>query len=118
MSPARWSRTISPASRLPAEPFGGREEQGLRAQRLARPGPIDQSPLHQEDLPVPDPGPGGAPLPVRPCPVCHTDLHLGEGDLPPPQLPLTPGHQVVAEVVAAGEATRLLTGARVGVPWL
>jgi propanol-preferring alcohol dehydrogenase len=90
----------------------------LRAQRLARPGPIDQSPLHQEDLPVPDPGPGEVLLRVRACAVCHTDLHLVEGELHPPQLPLTPGHQVVAEVVAAGEAARLLPGARVGVPWL
>ena len=74
----------------------------MRAQRLARPGPIDQSPLHQEDLPVPDPGPGEVLLRVRACAVCHTDLHLVEGELTPPQLPLTPGHQVVAEVVAAG----------------
>ena len=90
----------------------------MRAQRLARPGPIDQSPLHPEDLPVPDPGPGEVLLRVRACAVCRTDLHLVEGELHPPRLPLTPGHQVVAEVVVTGKATRLLPGARVGVPWL
>lgn len=67
---------------------------------------------------MPEPGPGEVLLRVRACAVCHTDLHLVEGELHPPRLPLTPGHQVVAEVVAAGEAARLLPGARVGVAWL
>jgi len=90
----------------------------VRALRLARPAPIDHAPLQREDLPVPEPAPGEVLLRVRACAVCRTDLHLVEGDLHPPRLPLTPGHQVVAEVVAAGEGSPLPQGARVGVPWL
>jgi propanol-preferring alcohol dehydrogenase len=50
--------------------------------------------------------------------VCHTDLHLVEGELTPVKLPVTPGHQVVGEVVAQGEGAGLAPGARVGVAWL
>ena len=54
--------------------------------------------------------------------MCHTDLHIVEGDLHPPRLPLTPGHQVVGRVVGIGETafeqTKLQLGQRVGVPWL
>jgi propanol-preferring alcohol dehydrogenase len=58
-------------------------------------------------------------LRVRACGVCHTDLHIVEGDLPPHQLPITPGHQVVALVEEAGSGvTRFKVGDRVGVPWL
>ncbi len=58
-------------------------------------------------------------LRVRACGVCHTDLHIIEGDLPPRKLPLTPGHQVVATVEQAGtEVRRFKAGDRVGVPWL
>jgi propanol-preferring alcohol dehydrogenase len=87
----------------------------VRAQRLAHSGPIDRTPLHLEDLPVPEPGPGELLLRVRACGVCRTDLHIVEGDLPLPRLPLTPGHQVVAEVVSGGS---LSPGSRVGVAWL
>ncbi|HMK08099.1 MAG TPA: zinc-dependent alcohol dehydrogenase family protein, partial [Anaerolineales bacterium] len=90
----------------------------VRAQRLAQTGPIDRSPLTMEDLPVPKPGPGEVLLRVRACAVCHTDLHLVEGELQPPRLPVTPGHQVVAEVVGAGAGASIDLGQRVGVPWL
>jgi propanol-preferring alcohol dehydrogenase len=90
----------------------------VRAQRLIRSGPIDHAPLQAEDLPVPEPGPGEVLLRVRACAVCHTDLHLAEGELTPPSLPLTPGHQAVGEVVAAGAGADIAVGTRLGVAWL
>jgi alcohol dehydrogenase, propanol-preferring len=67
-------------------------------------------PLREADLPVPEPGPGQVLLRVRACGVCRTDLHVVDGELPEPKLPLVPGHQIVGEDVATGE--------RLGVPWL
>jgi len=90
----------------------------VRAQRLARPGAIEKGPLTLEDRPVPEPGPGEVLLRVAACGVCHTDLHIVEGELSPPRLPLIPGHQVVAEVVRAGDGAELKPGTPVGVPWL
>ena len=90
----------------------------MRAQRLARPGAIEKGPLTLEDRPVPEPGPGEVLLRVAACGVCHTDLHIVEGELSPPRLPLIPGHQVVAEVVRAGDGAELKPGTPVGVPWL
>jgi propanol-preferring alcohol dehydrogenase len=56
---------------------------------------------------------------VRACGVCRTDLHVVDGELPDPKLPLIPGHQIVAEVVARGEgAERFVPGDRIGIPWL
>jgi propanol-preferring alcohol dehydrogenase len=56
---------------------------------------------------------------VRACGVCRTDLHLVDGELADPRLPIVPGHEIVGSVIEAGEAvTRLGTGERVGVPWL
>jgi propanol-preferring alcohol dehydrogenase len=72
--------------------------------------------LRLAELPDPEPAPGQVLLRVRACGVCRTDLHVVDGDLPQPKLPLVPGHQVVGEVVA-GEG-RFEAGARVGVPWL
>lgn len=91
----------------------------MRAVRLNRPGPIETGPLDVEDLPVPQVGTGEVLLRVRACGVCHTDLHIAEGELSPPELPRTPGHQVVADVVQRGRgADGIGEGARVGVPWL
>ena len=68
---------------------------------------------------VPEPGPGQLLLRVRACGVCRTDLHVVDGELPDPKLPLVPGHEIVAEGVARGrEAARFREGASVGVPWL
>jgi alcohol dehydrogenase, propanol-preferring len=76
-------------------------------------------PLVARDLPEPVPGPGELLLRVRACGVCRTDLHIVDGELAEPTLPLVPGHQIVAEVVGAGEgAARFEPGARIGVPWL
>jgi propanol-preferring alcohol dehydrogenase len=75
-----------------------------------------RTPLRHTELPDPEPAPGQVLLRVRACGVCRTDLHIVDGELPHPALPLVPGHQVVADVVAGGE--RFASGTRVGVPWL
>ncbi len=75
-----------------------------------------RTPLRPADLPDPSAGPGQALLRVRACGVCRTDLHIVDGELAHPKLPLVPGHQVVAEVLES--AGRFPPGARVGVPWL
>src|SRR5215213_3331782 len=78
-----------------------------------------RQPLREAGLEDPRPGPGQVLLRVRACGVCRTDLHVLDGELPDPKLPLVLGHQVVGEVVASGEgAERFSPGARVGVPWL
>ncbi|MGB6441898.1 MAG: zinc-dependent alcohol dehydrogenase family protein [Thermoplasmata archaeon] len=67
----------------------------------------------------PPPGPRDLLLRVRACGVCRTDLHIVDGDLPLPRLPLIPGHEIVGEVVRRGaEVTEFREGDRVGVPWL
>lgn len=84
-----------------------------------QPGPITAGPLRLIDRPVPEPGPGQLLLKVLACGVCRTDLHLAEGDLPPHGTDVTPGHEIVGEVVAAGPAvTRFGVGDRVGGAWL
>lgn len=76
-------------------------------------------PLRPAELPDPIPGPGQVLLRVRACGVCRTDLHIVDGELSEPKLPLVPGHQMVGEAIGAGEgAERFAPGARVGVPWL
>ena len=76
-------------------------------------------PLRPAELPAPEPGPGEVLLRVEACGVCRTDLHVVDGELPDPSLPLVLGHQIVGSVTAvAGEVGELATGDRVGVPWL
>ena len=74
------------------------------------------TPLRPADLPEPEPGPGQVVLRVGACGVCRTDLHIVDGELAEPKLPLVLGHQVVGDVVRGG--TRFEPGARVGIPWL
>ena len=74
--------------------------------------------LHLRDLPAPRPSAGEVLLQVRCCGICRTDLHIVDGELSDPKLPLVPGHQIVGVVVAAGPGARLAPGDRVGVPWL
>jgi len=82
---------------------------------LDRPG----SPLAERDVADPRPEPGEVLVRAHACGVCRTDLHVVDGDLTEPKLPLVPGHQIAGEVVAAGEgAARFAAGDRVGVPWL
>jgi len=78
-----------------------------------------RQPLRESDLPAPVPAPGQVSLRVQACGVCRTDLHIVDGDLHKPKLPLVPGHQIVGIVEALGEgAERFASGERVGVPWL
>jgi len=79
---------------------------------LAAPGEA----LRESELPAPEPGPGQVSVAVSASGVCRTDLHVVDGELPDPKLPLVPGHQVVGRVVAGGE--RFAAGDRVGIPWL
>ncbi len=91
----------------------------MKAMCLSKAQPIEQNPLELLDLPAPIPGPDEVRLRVEACGVCRTDLHIIEGDLPLPKLPLVPGHQVVGIVDRVGEGvTRFRIGDRVGVPWL
>jgi propanol-preferring alcohol dehydrogenase len=76
-------------------------------------------PLRPAELPDPEPGPGQLLLSVSACAVCRTDLHIVDGDLTEPKLPLVLGHQIVGTVVGGGEgAERYAAGERIGVPWL
>ncbi len=76
-------------------------------------------PLELREVPAPTPGPGQLLLSVRACGVCRTDLHVFDGELPEPKLPLVLGHQVVAVVEAVGDGVESVRGGdRVGVPWL
>jgi propanol-preferring alcohol dehydrogenase len=76
-------------------------------------------PLQAADLPEPSAGPGQVLLDVRACGVCRTDLHILDGELAEPKLPLVPGHQTVGIVRELGEGVdRFAPGDRVGVPWL
>src|SRR5919106_7001308 len=77
------------------------------------------TPLREAELPAPEPSAVEVLIRVAACGVCRTDLHVVDGELPDPKLPLVPGHQAVGRVVAAGEgAERFRPGDRVGVPWL
>ena len=91
----------------------------MRAMLLRAPGPVERDPLEAVELPAPVPGPGEVRLTISACGLCHTDLHEVEGELPPPKLPVIPGHQIVGVVEARGEgARRFAVGERVGIPWL
>jgi len=87
----------------------------MRAMVLHRPGEA----LRLERRPVPRPGRGQVLLRVEACGVCRTDLHLIDGELPEPRLPVIPGHEIVGRVAALGEGVGgFAPGQRIGVPWL
>jgi propanol-preferring alcohol dehydrogenase len=87
----------------------------MRAMVLER----QSEPLRPAELPDPAPGPGQVLIRVHACGVCRTDLHIVDGELTEPKLPLVLGHQIVGTVAALGEgAERFALGERVGVPWL
>ena len=92
----------------------------MRAWVVHEPGPVaTQRPLRMIDRPEPEPGLGELLIKVIRCGVCRTDLHLAEGDLQPRRPDVTPGHEIVGEVVRAdAAATRFGPGDRVGVAWL
>jgi propanol-preferring alcohol dehydrogenase len=108
---------------LPPTPGARRDcgayREGVRAWAVHKPGPAASGPLQLIERAVPEPGPGQLLVRVICCGVCRTDLHLAEGDLPPKAPDMTPGHEVVGEVVAAGPGpTRFAAGDRVGAAWL
>ena len=78
-----------------------------------------REPLRRRETDRPDAGEGEVLLRVLACGVCRTDLHIVDGELPDPKLPLIPGHQIVGEVISVGAGSeRFEPGDRVGVPWL
>jgi propanol-preferring alcohol dehydrogenase len=78
-----------------------------------------RTPLALRERPVPAPGPGEILIAISACGVCRTDLHVVDGELEHPKLPLVPGHEIVGRVAAVGESVSGFTvGERVGVPWL
>ena len=89
----------------------------MKAAFLQAPRPISVRPLTIGDVAQPELAASHALLRVKACGVCRTDLHIVEGELPPLRDPLTPGHQIVGEVVA-GETAEFPLGARVGVSWV
>lgn len=87
----------------------------MRAMVLDQPGRL----LTERLLPDPTPGPGQVLARVTACAVCRTDLHVVDGELPQPKLPLVPGHEIVARVLACGAGVHHPSpGARIGIPWL
>src|SRR5688572_17414262 len=90
-------------------------EKVMRAMLFQGPG----LPLLEADLPQPAPGPRQVLIQVQACAVCRTDLHIVDGDLSQPKLPLVLGHEIVGEVVETGAAVeRFQRGDQIGVPWL
>lgn len=87
----------------------------MHAMILERPG----TPLRPVERPTPAPGPGEILVEISACGVCRTDLHVVDGDLPDPKLPIVPGHEIVGRVAALGPGvTAFAPGERVGIPWL
>src|ERR1700759_3610803 len=91
----------------------------MRAAVLHHPALLSSHPLQIEELPIPMPRAGEVLLRVEACGVCRTDLHIVAGELKPLLSPVTPGHQIVGRIVAAGDsASAFPTGRRVGISWL
>ncbi|RDH47684.1 alcohol dehydrogenase, partial [Mastigocladus laminosus WC112] len=87
----------------------------MRAMLLEAP----RQPLRLVNLPVPKPHPEQVLIRIHACAVCRTDLHIVDGELTHPKLPLIPGHQIMGIVEALGERVeKFHVGDRVGVPWL
>ena len=87
----------------------------MHAMVLNRPGKS----LAWTERPDPSPGPGQIRVRIAACGVCRTDLHVVDGELTQPKLPIIPGHEIVGRVIETGAGvTRLKPGDRVGVPWL
>jgi propanol-preferring alcohol dehydrogenase len=95
--------------------YDGGTMQTMRAMVLEQPGKS----LQPQSLPEPVAGPGEVLIEVHACGICRTDLHIVDGELTAPRLPIVPGHQIVGRVRALGAGVEgFRIGARVGVPWL
>src|SRR6201996_9241532 len=92
----------------------------MSAWQVRDPGPMNTEPLQRVTVPVPRPEPSELLVAVRACGVCRTDLHVTEGDLPVHRVNVTPGHEVVGEVVEVGAdaGDAFSVGDRVGIAWL
>src|ERR1700745_1260618 len=91
----------------------------MRALLLESPHSADNLPLRLADFPMPEPTSGQDRVRIRCWAICHTDLHIVEGDLPLPKIPVVPGHQIVGTVDSLGSGVHTLkAGDRVGIPWL
>ena len=91
----------------------------MKACILRSPAPVERNPLEYTDVPKPVPSGEQVLVRVNACGVCRTDLHVIEGELPPRKSPITPGHQVVGIIEAAGDgAKRYALETRVGIAWL
>ncbi len=91
----------------------------MRAMLLEQTWPAEKSPLRAAELEMPVPAPGQVRVRISYCGICHTDLHIVEGDLPMHMLPVVPGHQIVGTIDAVGAGVRERhEGDRVGIPWL
>lgn len=91
----------------------------MKAMVLRNPAPVESRPLELRESAIPEPGANEILVRVRACAVCRTDLHVVEGELPPVQEEIIPGHQIAGEVVASGPgAQRWKVGDRVGIAWL
>ena len=91
----------------------------MKAMVLSKTGTVDTDPLHMQSVPVPQPGPGQLLVELNVCGVCRTDLHVIEGELERPKLPLIPGHQAVGVITRVGpNVSERVVGERVGIAWL
>lgn len=91
----------------------------MKAMALSRPAPVEERPLRLVEGGIPEPGPGQLRIRVSACGVCHTDLHIAEGEISLPRLPTVPGHEIVGVVDEVGPGvSRFQRGSRVGVAWL
>ncbi len=91
----------------------------MKAMQLHQTSSANTAPLVATEVETPQPGPNQVRLKIHTCGVCHTDLHIVEGDLHLPRLPTIPGHQIVGTVEAMGKDVTLhQPGDRLGVPWL
>jgi alcohol dehydrogenase, propanol-preferring len=91
----------------------------MKAMVLGTPGDVAGDPLRLHDVPMPEPGPGEVLVRVSVCGICRTDLHVIEGELERPKLPLIPGHQAVGLISRLGSGVNGRTiGERVGIAWL
>ncbi len=99
---------------------GALTETTMSAWRVRRPGPMASGPLERVTTALPRPEPSELLVAVHACGVCRTDLHVAEGDLPVHRKSVTPGHEVVGEVIEVGSdaGTEFGVGDRVGIAWL